>query len=77
MADLNLEAKTDRELLLLTAQATNELKADFVSICNRQDIAEKEVENLNTRITKVEVKSGFIALVISVCAGIGSWFANR
>ena len=35
------------------------------------------VETLATRVTKIEVRSGFIAFLVSAAAGIGSWFANK
>jgi precorrin-3B methylase len=38
---------------------------------------DKTIETLDTRVTKIEVRSGFIAFLVSAAAGIGSWFANK
>lgn len=38
---------------------------------------DENLDKLDTRVTKIEVKSGLIAGFISVATAIGSWFANK
>jgi hypothetical protein len=67
--------------VLLGANGDKGLVGKVTDSCEKQEIMEDNQETLATRVTKMEVKSGFIALLISalvsIGSAVGSWFANK
>ena len=71
MTDIEFEAKTDRELLLLTAQQVNRLTQGFPELCARvsaleQTDREMKLSNKHKTVIWSAIITGMIALVLGV-----------
>lgn len=79
--DKGMDTVIKLETVLLGANGDPGLVGTVAENCVRIDGMDKRQDAMDTRLTKVEVKSGFIALIVSavtsIGAGIGSWFANK
>ena len=79
--DKGMDTVIEMRAIMLGANGDEGLVGKVNDNCERIVNMDTRQDEMDTRLTKVEVKSGFIALAVSaitsIGAGIGSWFANK